>query len=84
MPTPDFANDVPSIRFYVVGPVNDGVDENAEMSNYWFASDTFPIVEIFIGKIGFFIRMGHWIFRLQFLMRVLLPMFTTQMTLLGH
>ena len=42
---PDFANEIPNIRFYVVGPVNDGVAENAELSNYWFASDTFPIVD---------------------------------------
>ena len=35
--------DVPPIRFYVVGPVNDGVAENATVGNYWFNADTFPI-----------------------------------------
>jgi predicted acyl esterase len=45
IPLPDFANDVPNVRFYVIGPVNDGVAENAKLSNYWFHSDTFPIVD---------------------------------------
>ncbi len=45
IPLPDFANDVSNVRFYVIGPVNDGVAENAELSNYWFHSDTFPIVD---------------------------------------
>jgi predicted acyl esterase len=38
----DYEN-VPDVRFYVVGPVNDGVAENTGMGNYWFGSDTFPI-----------------------------------------
>lgn len=33
----------PPIRFYVIGPVNDGVAENEQMGNYWFGADTFPI-----------------------------------------
>lgn len=39
----DFLNDVPNVRFYVIGPVNDGVPENQNMGNYWFPADTFPI-----------------------------------------
>jgi predicted acyl esterase len=38
----DYAN-IPDVRFYVVGPINDGVAENAGVGNYWFGSDTFPI-----------------------------------------
>ena len=34
---------VPDVRFYVVGPVNDGVAENSGVGNYWFSADTFPI-----------------------------------------
>lgn len=34
---------VPDVRFYVVGPVNDGIQENVALGNYWFSSDTFPI-----------------------------------------
>ncbi|MEZ5022590.1 MAG: hypothetical protein R2728_04890 [Chitinophagales bacterium] len=37
--------EIPDVRFYVVGPVNDSVPENANVGNYWIASDTFPIVE---------------------------------------
>jgi len=31
------------IRFYVVGPVNDGIAENETVGNYWFSADTFPL-----------------------------------------
>jgi predicted acyl esterase len=34
---------IPDVRFYVVGPVNDGIAENANVGNYWFESDTFPV-----------------------------------------
>lgn len=34
---------VPDVRFYVVGPQNDGIAENINVGNYWFGSDTFPI-----------------------------------------
>jgi len=34
---------IPDIRFYVVGPVNDGVAENETAGNYWFGSDNFPL-----------------------------------------
>ena len=36
---------VPAVRFYVVGPVDDGVSENANVGNYWFASEHFPLTE---------------------------------------
>jgi predicted acyl esterase len=34
---------IPDVRFYVIGPIEDGVPENAGVGNYWFGSDTFPI-----------------------------------------
>jgi len=39
----DFTNDVPNVRFYVVGPQDDGTSYNDGKGNYWFAADTFPI-----------------------------------------
>lgn len=33
----------PNVRFYIVGPINDGVAENNTVGNYWFPSNTFPI-----------------------------------------
>lgn len=40
--TVDFTS-VPNVRFYVVGPIDDGVAENDNIGNYWKASDTFPL-----------------------------------------
>jgi predicted acyl esterase len=42
LPTPDFSK-IPPLRFYVIGPVNDGVIENETVGNYWMAADTFPL-----------------------------------------
>lgn len=42
IPFKDYAT-VPNVRFYVIGPVNDGVAENSTVGNYWFAANTFPI-----------------------------------------
>lgn len=39
----DFTNNVPNVRFYVVGPQDDGESANTGKGNYWFAADTFPI-----------------------------------------
>ncbi len=39
----DFENDIPNFRFYVPGPVNDGIPENATVGNYWFSTDSFPM-----------------------------------------
>ncbi len=36
--------DVPNVRYYVPGPVNDGVAENSAVGNYWASSDVFPVV----------------------------------------
>ncbi|PCH95701.1 MAG: hypothetical protein COB85_04310 [Bacteroidetes bacterium] len=44
IPELDFANDVPNVRFYVVGPNGDGIPDNDNVGNYWFSSDTFPLV----------------------------------------
>jgi len=34
---------IPDIRFYVVGPVNDGTTVNDAVGNYWYGSDEFPL-----------------------------------------
>jgi predicted acyl esterase len=34
---------VPNVRFYMVGPVQDGVAANADVGNYWYGADTFPL-----------------------------------------
>jgi len=39
-PFKDYAT-VPNVRFYVVGPINDGINTN--VGNYWFSANTFPI-----------------------------------------
>ncbi|MES2593532.1 MAG: CocE/NonD family hydrolase [Bacteroidota bacterium] len=33
----------PNVRFYVIGPVNDGVAGSSTIGNYWFSANTFPI-----------------------------------------
>lgn len=45
IPYRDFSNpaDVPNVRFYVVGPDPLVEPENANVGNYWFSSDTFPL-----------------------------------------
>jgi len=46
-PIPDlnFADSVPAVRFYVVGPNGDGEPANDNVGNYWFSSDTFPLID---------------------------------------
>jgi predicted acyl esterase len=34
---------VPNVRYYVPGPVGDGVPQNANVGNYWASSDAFPL-----------------------------------------
>lgn len=34
---------VPNVRFYVPGPVNDGVAQNGNVGNYWKSADAFPL-----------------------------------------
>lgn len=42
-PIPVFDWDtIPDVRFYVIGPVEDGISDNEEVGNYWFSSDDFP------------------------------------------
>lgn len=43
IPYKDF-NQVPDVRFYVIGPVNDGVPENEGVGNYWMGAQNFPLV----------------------------------------
>lgn len=35
--------EIPNVRYFVPGPVNDGVPENANVGNYWASSDEFPL-----------------------------------------
>ncbi len=42
--TKDFTK-VPPVRFYVAGPMEDGVSGNQDAGNYWFGSDIFPVKE---------------------------------------
>lgn len=44
IPKIDF-NEIPDIRFYVIGPVDDGIPENENTGNYWFQTDSFPLSE---------------------------------------
>jgi len=37
------ADGVPNVRFYVAGPINDGIPENENVGNYWVQTDTFPL-----------------------------------------
>ncbi|MBK9449566.1 MAG: CocE/NonD family hydrolase [Bacteroidetes bacterium] len=45
IPFKDFSQGVPAVRMYVPGPVDDGVAANQGVGNYWFAADTFPMVQ---------------------------------------
>ena len=38
----DFSS-IPNIRYYVPGPVDDGITANANRGNYWRSSDAFPL-----------------------------------------
>lgn len=42
IPYKDFSQ-VPDVRFYVAGPVNDGVAANEGVGNYWYGTDYFPL-----------------------------------------
>ncbi len=42
VPAKDYAA-APNVKFYVIGPINDGVAENSTVGNYWFSANTFPI-----------------------------------------
>lgn len=41
-------SDVPNVRLYVPGPNDDGIPENENVGNYWFACDTFPLLEPYV------------------------------------
>lgn len=40
--TTDFTK-VPAMRLYVVGPMEDGIDENQDAGNYWLGTEDFPL-----------------------------------------
>lgn len=42
--TGDYFQNTENVRFYVVGPVDDGVMENDNVGNYWYKTDSFPFV----------------------------------------
>ncbi len=44
IPEVDF-EETPDVRFYVIGPIDDGIEANEKAGNYWFESDTFPVTE---------------------------------------
>jgi len=44
IPTLDYST-VPAVRFYVVGPVDDGVAENENLGNRWMSANHFPLTE---------------------------------------
>lgn len=58
IPYRDFSNpwDVANVRFYVPGPNGDGVPENQNMGNYWFAADTFPLQSPYITPVKCYIH----------------------------
>lgn len=35
----------PDVRFYVVGPVEDGIPENDHVGNYWYPANEFPLTQ---------------------------------------
>jgi predicted acyl esterase len=41
-PEVDFT-EIPNVRYYVPGPINDGVGQNSGVGNYWASSNTFPL-----------------------------------------
>ncbi len=36
--------DIPNVRFYVPGPIEDGIPENEFAGNYWMERDSFPFI----------------------------------------
>lgn len=44
VPEVDFSK-VPNVRFYVPGPVNDGIAQNNSVGNYWVSSNHFPLTK---------------------------------------
>ncbi len=46
---------VKNVRFYIPGPVNDGISSNENLGNYWFESDVFPL-EYGVEEIPFFLH----------------------------
>jgi predicted acyl esterase len=39
-------NGVPNVRYYVAGPIKDGIPFNENVGNYWVAADTFPVSKV--------------------------------------
>ncbi|HET6244268.1 MAG: CocE/NonD family hydrolase [Bacteroidetes bacterium] len=44
VPFVDFAQ-IPNVRFYIPGPINDGIIQNNYVGNYWVSSDHFPLTQ---------------------------------------
>ncbi len=58
IPYRDFSDetDVANVRFYVIGPNDDGMPENEGKGCYWFKSDTFPLPESAIERHDWFLH----------------------------
>lgn len=44
--TGEYFQNTSTVRFYIPGPVDDGLPENANKGNYWFHTDSFPVDEL--------------------------------------
>lgn len=53
-PIVDF-QEVKNVRFYIPGPVNDGVSDNESTGNYWLERDYFPLTEE-VNSVAFFLN----------------------------
>lgn len=49
---PEFVDftQIPNVRFYIPGPIDDGVLENQELGNYWKVAETFPLTSGIINR----------------------------------
>ncbi len=40
--TNEYFQNTADVRFYIPGPINDGIPENVNVGNYWYETDSFP------------------------------------------
>jgi len=48
-PIVDYSN-IPNIRYYIPGPVDDGIAQNTSVGNYWTSSNVFPLATGVVDK----------------------------------
>lgn len=58
--TEEYFQNIANVRFYIPGPVDDGVQENLNVGNYWFESDSFPIYDN-INYTDFYLRNNQYL-----------------------